>query len=708
MRFSITLVLILCMIFSAFTPSRAYTLQYTDSSASTQLRWSSNTITIALSTSLQSPPANIKAGSDCIGAAQRALAHWSEAANVQFIVTTSNLQSVSASGSGGDDVNLITVADTTDNRTFLPGNVETPGRTRAFNDDTHIVEADIVVNPALPFSTDGTPNTYDLESVLTHEIGHLLGLEHSGIISATMQPRFARNGLYGLPTTTPRTLSDDDRSGISAIYGARNDIGGIEGNIQISGMTSYGANVWAEEVTTGRVRGSNIALANGNYHIDGLPAGQYRLIVESLDEPVSVREIPSTIGAYGELLQNPPPSFRTYEAPGIFNVVATQGGATTEAVTFQNIAAPGGSPSINPTFVGRDGQLSTVAVPLVPGKKTTVFVGGTNLTQSQVSASGIQITSPFFTVDQSSVAYTQYPTSFGALPVISFDVTVSSIVPPGDYSIRLASNSGDFAYLAGALTIDLPFGVASGNPITDNSQFFVAQHYRDFLSREPDSAGLNFWTNQIASCNGDAQCVDIKRQNVSAAYFLSIEFQQTGYLVERFYKTAFGRVPRYLEFLPDTQSIGQGVVVTYDNANHYQELLEANKQAFAANFVARLAFRQRYDNATNAQFVDALIANTGARFNDADRSALIKGLSNSTETRASVLRKVAENQAFTTKEFNPAFVLMQYFGYLRRDPDANGYNFWLKKLNDFNGNYIQAEMVRSFIISNEYKQRFGK
>ncbi|GAC1446434.1 MAG: hypothetical protein NVSMB56_05080 [Pyrinomonadaceae bacterium] len=254
----------------------------------------------------------------------------------------------------------------------------------------------------------------------------------------------------------------------------------------------------------------------------------------------------------------------------------------------------------------------------------------------------------------------------------------------------------------------------NSNPI-DGSQFFVTQHYRDFLNRDPDSSGLNFWVNQIASCNGDAQCIDIKRQNVSAAYFVSVEFQQTGYLVYRFTKAAFGRRPLYDRFLTDTQSISRGVVVTTDNSNGYKELLESNKQTFANDFVNRTSFRGIHDVLNNMQYVDTLIANTGVTFSQTDHDALVNGLNSSpaTETRATVMRKVAENQAFSDKEFNPAFVLMQYFGYLRRNPDdspdnnLDGYNFWLTKLNTFNGDYIKAEMVRSFILSSEYRKRFG-
>ena len=89
------------------------------------------------------------------------------------------------------------------------------------------------------------------------------------------------------------------------------------------------------------------------------------------------------------------------------------------------------------------------------------------------------------------------------------------------------------------------------------------------------------------------------------------------------------------------------------------------------------------------------------------RDALVAGLNAGTETRATVLRKVAEAEELRQREFNAAFVLMEYFGYLRRNPDEPGFNFWLNKLNSFNGDYIASEMVKAFITSGEYRQRFG-
>jgi hypothetical protein len=244
---------------------------------------------------------------------------------------------------------------------------------------------------------------------------------------------------------------------------------------------------------------------------------------------------------------------------------------------------------------------------------------------------------------------------------------------------------------------------STSNPI-DETEFFVTQHYLDFLNRQPDADGLAFWMDNIESCDADAACREVKRIDTSAAYFLSIEFQETGYLVHRFYRASFGRRPLFTEFLADTDLVGGGVVV---NSPGWQELLESNKQQFAEAWVARAAFSSIYAGLTNEQYVDTLIANTGVAFTNTDRDSLVDVLNSGAFTRDQVLRLVAENFDFYNAEYNAAFVEMEYFGYLRRDPDAVGFGFWLGKLNDFGGDFRRAEMVKAFIVSGEYRQRFG-
>jgi hypothetical protein len=261
------------------------------------------------------------------------------------------------------------------------------------------------------------------------------------------------------------------------------------------------------------------------------------------------------------------------------------------------------------------------------------------------------------------------------------------------------------------------------NPL-DASEYFVRQQYVDFLGREPDEPGFNFWVNNIQSCGADVGCREVKRIDTSAAFFLSIEFQQTGYVVYRAYQAAFGDitnapVPLKLnEFKPDTQQISNGVVVLQDG---WQQKLESNKQAFMNEFVQRARFTAAYPAAmTPAVFVDKLFANTGTPVIDPDRAAAIAEFGTATDTsdaaaRARALRRVAENATVARLHFNEAFVLMEYFGYLRRNPvdapeqtlDYTGYNFWLTKLNGFNGNFRDAEMVKAFLASDEYRDRFA-
>src|SRR5580765_5869545 len=298
--------------------AHAYTLQYRDSGLLPR-RWLTQPIIVAFSTSLAAPPSNIKAGSDVAGAAHRSLQHWASVANIQFFATTSSAQTISPPNAG-DRISLITVSS---ENAALFGPSDNPGRTRVFYDASGaIAEADIALNPNVMFSSDGTQGTYDLESTFTHEVGHLLGLEHSAILAATMQPRQAMNGLFGLPAFTQRTLSYDDVAGARALYGSRAGTGSVSGRLVATGGQAgpvFGAHVFAEEVSTGRVIAGSISLHSGDYRIDGLPAGGYRVIGQGLDGLIEPEEIATARGSYAGLVDTTPP-FRTQSA----NRAATQ------------------------------------------------------------------------------------------------------------------------------------------------------------------------------------------------------------------------------------------------------------------------------------------------------------------------------------------------------------------------------------------------
>jgi len=382
-------------------------------------------------------------------------------------------------------------------------------------------------------------------------------------------------------------------------------------------------------------------------------------------------------------------------------------------------------------------QLSAATFTVAEGT-TTLNVGVTRTGDSSTAATVNYATSDTAanacnTTNGQASSRCDYLRTLGTLTFAAGEISKSisiSIVDdvyaegPENFTITLSNpiNSTLGAPASATLTITDNESVTGTNPI-DQVGFFVRQHYLDFLNREPDTDGFNFWTNQINSCGTDAQCIELKRINVSGAFFLSIEFQETGYLVYRVYKVAFGNlttppgapVPIMLsDFLRDTQKIGKGVVV---NAPGADALLEANKVAYMLAFVQRPDFVSAFPPGMSpSDFVMQLNTRAGGVLSPAEQTTLINMFGGSTadlNKRAQVLRAVADDTDLRNAEFNKAFVLMQYFGYLRRNPneapDTNfdGFNFWLGKLNTFNGNFVNAEMVKAFLVSGEYRQRFG-
>jgi len=236
----------------------------------------------------------------------------------------------------------------------------------------------------------------------------------------------------------------------------------------------------------------------------------------------------------------------------------------------------------------------------------------------------------------------------------------------------------------------------NSNPL-DTPEYFVRQQYVDILGREPDEGGFNYWDNEINACGGDSACVDRRRREVAAAFFIEEEFKDTGSFIYDMYKGSLGRKPVFAEYTNDrTQVIGGST-------------LAAQKAAFADSFVQRAEFVQKYQgNATAESFVNALLQNVQLELSS-QRDALISQYNAGTTTnqsRSLVVRALADNSLLKASEYNAAFVLTEYFGYLRRDPDLEGYNFWVNVIaNNEVGNY--RGMVCAFITSTEYQRRFS-
>lgn len=311
---------------------------------------------------------------------------------------------------------------------------------------------------------------------------------------------------------------------------------------------------------------------------------------------------------------------------------------------------------------------------------------------------------------------------------------------PETATLQLTGASGATVGTPGTATLDiLDNELIDGllNPI-DDPRNFAAQHYHDFLNRDAigsnDQAGLDFWTNETEVCGSNRNCLVERRENVSAAFFLSVEFQNTGYFAFRFYRASFPDstprprgLPRYTEFLRDTQRLGRGVVVGTPN---WELNLEQNKQGFALDWVDRTDFLAEYPLAlTRDEYINKLFSTQGVVPTPEERNQAVfvwDALGSLKEKRARTIRAVVDTGGVFNVQYNPGFVLMQYFGYLRRNandaPDNNfsGYDFWLNKMNAFSqpgedvrdaqvalARVKRAEMVKAFLASTEYRQRFG-
>jgi hypothetical protein len=230
----------------------------------------------------------------------------------------------------------------------------------------------------------------------------------------------------------------------------------------------------------------------------------------------------------------------------------------------------------------------------------------------------------------------------------------------------------------------------TNQPITiDDSDFFVQQHYIDFLSRFPEESGFQYWTSILNGCASDPNpgCENRVRVEISSRFFIELEFQRTGFFVMRLHQASFGQAPNYTQFIADRKLI--------------QNTTESQRQ-FANAWVARSAFLSEYPaNLSNTDFVTRLFDKAKVT-NSSARTSAISAL-NSGKTRADVIFDLVELPEFQNREYNPTFVRMQYFGYLRRDIDQEGYNFWINVLNNTN-NF--RSMICAFVNSNEYQLRF--
>jgi hypothetical protein len=389
------------------------------------LRWRRQVIQIAVSSSLKANIANIKADSDIAGALRRSLDAWQNAANLEFQLTNSDKQNVSPSAAG-DGVSLITIAATPENLLLFAKNPEKVSATTRvfFNKRGVITEADIVLNPYQQFSTDGTFGTFDLESVLTHELGHLLGLDHSPLISSTMHESYGRNGLYGLQNFVSRSLAASDIAAVRSLYGQTTAdekcCSAVAGKaIFANGKTVNGAKIWLEEQETGRVESLKETASDGSFRFDGLANGNYRIYTQ--DNRSVKMAFPAQV--IGEV---------------------SVGGVDETAATA---AVRAGKIDQALSFIGFNGQLSDLAVPVNAGGVYNIYVGGKLLDTPGIS---FGFTSPFLSI----VPNTLRPLDYGdGVSVVTFQIRVDPSTPDGDYSIFVRSDDKSMSFIPGGISV---------------------------------------------------------------------------------------------------------------------------------------------------------------------------------------------------------------------------------------------------------------
>ncbi len=423
--FKIFLVVLLLLSFSFSTV--AYTTQFADEGETIRLHWKNRTIPIALSTSLAKQNLNVKADSNVLGAIQQSLETWEKAADIKFEIILTDKQSVSPSGKVGDGVSLITIAQTSENLLLFSGDTEEiSARTRIFySGKGFITEADIILNPYKQFSTDGSIGTFDLEATLTHEIGHLLGLEHSSVLGATMNAHQGKNGVYNLSSFSSRTLAEDDITGIRALYGAKDSnkdcCGTISGKLSsANGKAAKNFQVWAEETETGRVIAGVFTNSEGIFRIEGLQNGQYQIYTQDLGEKENL-----------------------VSTENLGNVDVVKGKISNLSKRLKSRAK-----NFDIRYIGFNGQISELAVPINGGKSYLIYVGGKNLNIENLT---VGFNSPNISVTPNTLAKHDYGTD---LSVLSFEIKVKSETPTGEYSFFVQAKNEETSFIVGGLTVE--------------------------------------------------------------------------------------------------------------------------------------------------------------------------------------------------------------------------------------------------------------
>lgn len=380
-------------------------------------KWPTSRIKIAVSSSLDS---NSVIQGDLEKTLKRSLSLWSESADLVFDIARTDLESVSAKGVRGDGISLITIASTPENIRLFPREQNSPAAvTRVFaNSSGLITEADIVLNPFVRFSTDGSFDTFDLQEVLTHEIGHLIGLTHSDIWGSVMVERFSKSVGSSEPFVARRRLPEMDRTAIRGLYGPKADnfecCGTLIGKVNAASK-SVKTQVWLEEAGNGRVVAA-ADIESGVFKIEGVSPGDF------------------VVRAYASY-----PDGRVSESASKVSVAAFE--STKTSLTLSPPTRVVGIEVIGSTY-----QLGKVAIRI--SSSTPGISIGINGSVEDVARVGLSGTERWFSGAATS-AYFQNQ----SVKVIQFDTAALAGLGPGEYTIVVEDPKGGRSFAPGALVV---------------------------------------------------------------------------------------------------------------------------------------------------------------------------------------------------------------------------------------------------------------
>ncbi len=415
---------LILMLYASVLTVSAYNPQYVNDENKTLIVWNKKQIPIVISNSFFDDSSNLKSKNELVEVIKRSFGHWEEVADVKFNISFSDNERVSSRNSNGDGVSIVTIAPNAENLLMFDGKTnEVSAITRLFyRQDGIIQEADIVLNPISLFTTDGTFGSFDLESTLTHEVGHLLGLGHSQILGSTMHSHQGKNGVYNLPGFSSRTLSSDDKSGAIALYGSKKTdtecCGSIGGRVTSTGRGFQKQFlVWAEETISGRVTAGVISDLKGNYQISGLPEAGYEIFAQVLDNSSTVFDVDQQYLNRGQ------------------NIVINR------KIEYLPKRA-------NKKYLGFNGQISNLAVPVLAGKPYTIYIGVENF---DFDSPEIRFRSKKIKVNKQSLIRHTYDKN---IKVLSFEIFLDEDISLGEYSFSLINDGKEIETYIGGITVE--------------------------------------------------------------------------------------------------------------------------------------------------------------------------------------------------------------------------------------------------------------